>query len=63
MTGAGRALLPVRKAPKPTIVFAVGAKVRLLTCPHARPGMVRGTRRNKVLVRWSDLNFVGKHRP
>jgi hypothetical protein len=53
--------LPNSKAPKPTPPFAIGAKVVLRSCPHAPPGVVQGMKRRRILVRWDDLGYVGRH--
>jgi hypothetical protein len=55
--------LPIlRTAPPPQPQFPVGTRVRLAACPHAEPGVVRGTHRGKVQVWWADLRIIGRHR-
>jgi hypothetical protein len=59
--------LPIyRDAPAPPPVsppFPVGSLVILGNCPSGAPGIVRGFKRNRVLVNWLDLNILGRHWP
>jgi len=43
--------------------FAVGDKVRLKTCRHGEPGTVLRIERRKLVIRWPDLDFIGRHVP
>jgi hypothetical protein len=49
--------------PKPAqpLPFAIGSRVRLRILPHGPPGVVLGTNRRKVRVRWAS--YVGSHLP
>jgi hypothetical protein len=42
--------------------FPIGAAVWLVSCPCGEPGRVEGVRFGRVLVRWHDIGYVGKHR-
>ena len=59
--------LPVyRDAPAPPPVpppFPIGSLVILRNCPSGAPGIVRGVKRNRILVNWVDLNILGRHWP
>lgn len=48
------------KPPRPATPFAVGSLVVLRACPAAPPGVVQGQHRKRVIVRWNDLNYVGR---
>lgn len=56
-------VLPIYNAepPKPD-AFPIGSMVYLKSFPGPR-GIVQRTHRGVVYVRWSDLNFTGRHRP
>jgi len=57
-----RAILPgTRPKAKPPI--PIGSRVLLASCPHGEPGRVTGVQGGKISVRWSDLDYTGKHRP
>lgn len=43
--------------------FSPGALVLLKVCPHGQPGLVTGHARGKVIVRWEDLDLIGRHAP
>src|SRR5277367_3021420 len=40
-----------------------GTKVKLKNAPHGEEGVVEGSTRHKVVIRWPSLNFIGKYRP
>ena len=50
---------------KPVVAppFAVGSWLSLLSCPSAPPGQVQGMRHGRVVVRWGDLGYTGRHKP
>ncbi|MGA7312640.1 MAG: hypothetical protein WBX22_01595 [Silvibacterium sp.] len=62
MSARGTAVLRISKAPKPVMPFEVGALVMLRCCPSEIPGRVVGGRGKLILVAWSDLDYVGKHK-
>ena len=53
--------LPNSMPPKPP-PFAVGGAVLLKAAPFEVPGTVLRVERGKILVRWSDLRYVGRHK-
>ena len=55
--------LPGARPAKPVPPFPNGSRVVLKCCPSSHPGVVTGFQRGKILVRWPDLNFLGKHKP
>jgi hypothetical protein len=59
----GRPVLPGTKPKPPAMPFRMGTKVLMKCMPSGMPGIVQGVHRHRVLVRWGDLNFVGKHKP
>jgi hypothetical protein len=64
MPTTGRTKLPVLKIKTlpPPPQFAPGARVALKNCPGPA-GVVRGMRWGKVLVKWRDVNILGRHKP
>lgn len=55
-----------RLPPLPSAIaaqFPAGARVLLRLCPEGRPGTVLRVARRRVVVRWADLGYVGKHDP
>lgn len=40
--------------------FPLDSHVLLKACPHGQPGRVTGISRGKIVVRWEDLQIVGK---
>lgn len=44
-------------------LLPVGTLVRLKNAPHGEEGIVTGSTRHKVVIRWPSLNFTGKYRP
>lgn len=40
-----------------------GTMVRLKSCPSGTAGVVEGTRRHRIVVRWPSEGYVGKHAP
>jgi hypothetical protein len=49
---------PTPPKPEP---FPIGSLVRMRGCPRGALGVVVGTHGRRVLVRWSGLNWTGKH--
>jgi hypothetical protein len=57
------AQLPGEKPVKPLAApFPVGSRVVMKSCP-SEPGIVKGQSRGRILVRWDDLDYLGKHNP
>jgi len=54
-------VLHIATPPQPEL-FPPGSLVALRNCPGPS-GVVRGVRWGKVLVKWTDLNVVGRHNP
>jgi hypothetical protein len=55
--------LPVfRPVPPKPALFPVGSMVCLRNCPGPH-GIVRGMKRNRVIVFWPDLECIGNHFP
>jgi hypothetical protein len=58
--------LPGRQRPSQPpapALFQPGDRVVLRGCPDTPPGRVRGMRRKKVAVYWSDLRLTTYHHP
>ena len=45
------------------MAFKLGTRVVMKACPDSQPGTVVGARGQKLLIQWSDLNYIGKHHP
>jgi hypothetical protein len=60
-----RVKLPGQRSHQPVkeIKFPPGTKVMLTACPHGMPGVVLRAHRGRIEVKWSDLGYVGRHRP
>ena len=43
------------------MIFGIGSRVHLRTCPHGEPGIVRSASNGRVLVDWRDLGMEGRH--
>ena len=63
MTDGRLPSLPNSRPAKRVLPFGIGALVRLRTCLCGQPGRVQGMRRGRVIVKWLDITYVGKHKP
>ena len=52
-----------RESIGPQEEFAVGNKVYLQGCSVGVPGRVLRIERNKLVILWPDLDYIGRHRP
>ncbi len=58
--------LPSSRIPPPpppeAALYPKNTRVRLKSCPSGAPGEVVGHERRRVVVRWPDLEYTGRHR-
>ncbi len=58
--------LPSMRIPPPpppeAALYPKNALVRLKSAPDGAPGQVIGHERRRVVVRWADLDYTGRHR-
>jgi hypothetical protein len=43
--------------------FSIGDPVFLQACKFGEPGRVIRIERGKLVILWSDLDYIGRHRP
>jgi hypothetical protein len=42
-------------------MISLGSEVFIKACPHGTPGVVVRLERNRVVVWWSDLDYLSRH--
>jgi hypothetical protein len=43
-------------------MISIGSEVHIKACPHGTPGVVVRFERNRVVVWWSDLDYLSRHK-
>lgn len=55
--------LPVLITATPSTEFLVGSQVKLRFDPDSGLGRIEGMKRDRYIVRWPTLNYLGRHSP
>jgi hypothetical protein len=43
-------------------MISIGSEVFIQACPHGTPGVVVRFERNRVVVWWTDLSYLSRHK-